>query len=46
MIYNNNIIVNVKTPLRNRLKDGHLNVCCRVAIDGPQPDILDYKKLV
>ncbi|XP_030281638.1 uncharacterized protein LOC115586617 [Sparus aurata] len=27
----------VKTPLRNRLTDCHLDVCCRVAIDGPQP---------
>ncbi|CAJ1048595.1 uncharacterized protein LOC111859658 [Xyrichtys novacula] len=34
----------VKTPLRNRLKERHLDFCCKVAIDGPDQEALDYKE--
>ena len=36
----------VKTPLRKRLNNDHLDVCCRVAIDGPKADERDYHGLV
>jgi len=32
------------TPLRNRLKERHLDVCCKVAIDGPNQEVLDSIK--
>ena len=34
----------MKTPLCNRLKERHLDVCCKVAIDGPDQEALDYKE--
>ena len=34
----------VKTPLWNRLKERHLDVCCKVAVDGPDQEALDYKE--
>ncbi|XP_072563772.1 zinc finger protein 862-like isoform X2 [Paramormyrops kingsleyae] len=34
----------VKTPLCNRLKERHLDVCCKVAIDGPDQEALDYQE--
>ncbi|CAM4571401.1 unnamed protein product [Leuciscus chuanchicus] len=37
--------VDVKTALRNRLKDQHLDVCCKVAVYGPHQDEIDYRDL-
>jgi len=31
----------IKTPLRNRLKERHMDVCCKVAIDGPNQEVFE-----
>jgi len=43
LIENTTTFFKIKTPLCCRLKERHLDVCCKAAIDGPNQEVFEYK---